>query len=115
VVHLLCDVRDACWLELKVHARWIVLFEILSSFLRKPHTDRFRDGVQKKLRRNRNCDCCEKNATGTEYTGIWRIPAGITNLGFQEYNPSLLSLLLWLMSVVILNKSLIIDRCVSVR
>jgi hypothetical protein len=33
-----------------------------------------------RLRRNRNCDSCEKNATGTEKTGIHRIPAGIGNL-----------------------------------
>jgi hypothetical protein len=26
----------------------------------------------------------KKNATGTEYTGIRRIPAGITNLGFKK-------------------------------
>jgi hypothetical protein len=31
------------------------------------------------LRRNRNRDSCEKNVTGTENTGIRRIPAGITN------------------------------------
>ena len=55
-------------------------FSILRSFLCKPHTDRFPDGVQKKLRPNSNRDSCEKNATGTEYTGIRRIPAGITNL-----------------------------------
>ncbi len=33
------------------------------------------------LRRNRNHDSCEKSATGTENTGIRRIPAGICNLG----------------------------------
>jgi hypothetical protein len=30
--------------------------------------------------RNRNHESCEKNATGTENTGIRRIPAGISNL-----------------------------------
>jgi hypothetical protein len=34
-----------------------------------------------RFRRNRNRDSCEKNATGTENTGIRRIPAGICNLG----------------------------------
>jgi hypothetical protein len=33
-----------------------------------------------RFRRNRNRDSCEKNATGTENTGIRRIPAGIGNL-----------------------------------
>jgi hypothetical protein len=37
--------------------------------------------VLKKLRRNRNRDSCEKNATGTENAGIRRIPADICNLG----------------------------------
>ncbi len=55
----------------------------LRSFLRRPHTDRFPDDVLKKLRRNRNRDSCEKNATGAEKTGILRIPAGIGNLGSQ--------------------------------
>ena len=40
----------------------------------------FLRGFQKKLRRNRNRDSCEKSATGTENTEIRRIPAGITNL-----------------------------------
>ncbi len=34
--------------------------------------------------RNRNHDSCEKNATGKKYTGILRIPAGITNLGGHD-------------------------------
>ncbi len=85
MVHLLCDVSGAPWLELEVRTRWIVLFKILCSFLRKPHTDRFPDGVQKKLWQNSNRDFCEKNATGTEYTGIRRIPAGITNLGLGAH------------------------------
>jgi hypothetical protein len=42
-----------------------------------PHTDRIPKGVAKMLRRNRNRNSCEKNATGTENTGILRIPAGI--------------------------------------
>ncbi len=57
-----------------------VLFKALRLYLRRPHTDRISEGVPKKLRRNRNRDSCEKSATGTENTGIWRIPAGITNL-----------------------------------
>ena len=43
----------------------------------------FLRGLNKKLRRNRNCDSCEKRATGTENTGIRRIPAGIGNLGHK--------------------------------
>ncbi len=66
MVHLLCDVRGGRWLELELRTRWRVLFLILRSFLRKPHTDRFPDDVLKKLRRNRNRDSCEKTATGTE-------------------------------------------------
>ena len=53
----------------------------LRSILRRPHTDRISEGVLKIFRRNRNRDSCEKNATGTENTGIRRIPAGIGNLG----------------------------------
>ncbi len=34
--------------------------DILRSFLRRPHTDKFPDDVPKKLRRNRNRDSCEK-------------------------------------------------------
>jgi hypothetical protein len=62
-----------------------VVYQIhfLCSFLRRPHTDRFPDDVLKKLRRNRNRDSCEKNTTGTENTGIWRIPAGICNLEWR--------------------------------
>jgi hypothetical protein len=41
---------------------------------------RIPEGVPKKFRQNRNRDSCEKSATGTENTGIRRIPAGITNL-----------------------------------
>jgi hypothetical protein len=45
-----------------------------------------------RLQRNRNRDSCEKNATGPEKTGIWRIPAGITNLagsgGFFVSSPN---------------------------
>ena len=33
----------------------------LRSILRRPHTNRIPDDVPKKLRRNRNCDSCEKN------------------------------------------------------
>ncbi len=43
----------------------------------------FLRGFQKKLRRNRNRDSCEKSATGTENKGIRRIPAGIGNLGHK--------------------------------
>jgi hypothetical protein len=53
----------------------------LRSILRRPNTDRIPEGVPKKFRRNRNCDSCEKSATGTEITGIRRIPA--------DYQPSL--------------------------
>jgi hypothetical protein len=84
VVHLLCDVRGARWLELEVRTRWRVLFLILRSFLCRPHTDRFPDDVLKKLRQNRNCHSCEKNATGTEITGIRRIPAGTCNLAVLQ-------------------------------
>jgi hypothetical protein len=82
VVHLFCHVRRARWLELEVRTRWRVLFLILHSFLRRSHTDRFPDDVPKKLQRNRNRDSCQKNATGTENTGIRRIPAGICNLAY---------------------------------
>ncbi len=54
--------------------------DILCSFLRRSHTDRFPDDVPKKLTRNRNRDSGEKSATGAEKTGIRRIPAGIGNL-----------------------------------
>jgi len=50
-------------------------------YVRRPGTDRISEEVNKKLRRNRNCDSCGKSATGTENTGIRRIPAGICNLG----------------------------------
>jgi hypothetical protein len=59
---------------------FVYQIDILRSFLRRPHTDRFPDDILKKLRRNSNPDSCEKNATGTENAGIWRIPAGICNL-----------------------------------
>jgi hypothetical protein len=49
-------------------------------YVRRPGTDRIPEGVKKKLRRNRNPDSCGKSATGTEKTGIRRIPAGIGNL-----------------------------------
>ena len=52
-----------------------------SFFYIRPGTNRIPEGVPKKLRRNRNHDSCEKGETGTENTGILRIPAGITNLG----------------------------------
>jgi len=51
------------------------------SYVRRPGTDRISEEVNKKLRRNRNRDSCGKSATGTENTGIRRIPAGICNLG----------------------------------
>jgi hypothetical protein len=56
----------------------------LRSFLRRPHTERISDGVLKMFRRNRNRDSCEKNTTGTEYTGIRRIPAGLGNLAIRS-------------------------------
>jgi hypothetical protein len=59
---------------------FVYQIHFLRSFLCRPHTDRFPDVVLKKLWRNRNRDSCEKNATGTENTGIWRIPAGMCNL-----------------------------------
>jgi hypothetical protein len=59
---------------------FVYQIHFLRSFLRRPHTDRFPDDVLKKLRRNRYRDSCEKNATGTENTGIGRIPAGICNI-----------------------------------
>jgi hypothetical protein len=55
-------------------------FSILCSFLCKPHTDRFPDGVKKKLWQKSNRDSCEKNTTGTEYTGIRSIPARIDKM-----------------------------------
>ncbi len=58
---------------------FVYQIHFLHSFLRRPHTDRFPDDVLKKLWRNRNCDSCEKNATGAEKTVIRRIPAGIGN------------------------------------
>jgi hypothetical protein len=63
---------------------FVYQIHFLRSFLRRPHTDRFPDDALKKLRRNRNHDSCEKNATGAEKTGIRRIPAGIGNLVFHE-------------------------------
>ena len=42
-----------------------------------PCTDRIPETFLKKISRNRNRDSCEKNATGTENTGIRRIPGGI--------------------------------------
>jgi hypothetical protein len=50
------------------------------SYVRRPGTERIPEGVKTKLRRNRNPDSCGKNATGTEKTGIRRIPAGKDNL-----------------------------------
>jgi hypothetical protein len=56
----------------------------LRSILRRPHTDRISEGVKKRLRRNRNRDSCGKSATGTENTGIRRIPTGICNLAKKD-------------------------------
>jgi hypothetical protein len=56
----------------------------LRSFLCRPHTERISDGVLKMFRRNRNRDSCEKNTTGTEYTGIRRISAGLGNLAIRS-------------------------------
>jgi hypothetical protein len=66
--------------RIALYSIFVKQIDILPSFLRKPHTDRFPDDVLKKLWRNRNRDSCEKNATGTENAGIRRIPAGIRNL-----------------------------------
>ncbi len=81
-------VQQWWWTEAIVEYHRIVSYsvfvyqiDILHSFLRRPHTDRFPDDVLKKLRRNRNLDSCEKSTTGAEETGIQRIPTGITNLG----------------------------------
>ncbi len=60
---------------------FVYQIDILCSFLRRPHTDRFPDDVLKKLWRSRNRDSCKKSTTGAEKTGIQRIPTGITNLG----------------------------------
>ncbi len=62
------------------YSAFVKQIDILHSFLRRPHTDRFPDDVPKKLRRNRNRNPCEKSATGVENAGIRRIPAGICNL-----------------------------------
>ena len=43
-------------------------------YVRRPGTDRISEEVKKKLRRNSNRDSCGKSATGTENTGIRRIP-----------------------------------------
>ncbi len=53
-------------------------------YVHRPGTDRIPEGVEKKLGQNRNPDSCGKSATGTEKTGIRRIPAGICNLA-QEH------------------------------
>ncbi len=59
-------------------------------YVRRPGTDRIPEGVPKKFLRNRNRDSCGKSATGTENTGIRRIPAGKGNLDstlhFKENN-----------------------------
>ena len=64
-----------------VHDNFFLQIHFLRSILRRPHIDRISEGVLKIFRRNRNHDSCEKIATGTENTGIRRIPAGIGNLG----------------------------------
>jgi hypothetical protein len=64
---------------------FVYQIDILRSFLRRPHTDRFPDDVLKKNRRNRNHDSCIKSTTGVEKTGIRRIPAGICNLGISHF------------------------------
>jgi hypothetical protein len=61
-----------------------------SFFYIPPGTNRIPEGfwgVRKKLRRNRNHDSCEKGGTGTEKTGILRIPAGITYLALGRSSP----------------------------
>ncbi len=42
-------VRGAGWSLKYKHDVWIVLFQILCSFLRRPHTDRFPDDVLVKV------------------------------------------------------------------
>ncbi len=59
----------------------------------------FPDDVLKKLRRNRNPDSCERNATGAEKTGIRRIPAGIGNLVVPGHTPRPLAIHLILLSI----------------
>jgi hypothetical protein len=54
-------------------------------YVRRPGTDRISEEVKKKLRRNRNRESCGKSATGTENTGIRRIPAGICNLDWSDW------------------------------
>ena len=52
-------------------------------YVSRPGTDRISEEVKKNLWRNRNRDSCGKSATGTENTGIRRIPTGICNLGYH--------------------------------
>ncbi len=82
-----CCLHCCWWTEAIVEYYGIVSYSVFvyqidsqCSFLCRPHTDRFPEGVPKILWRNRNHDSCEKNATGMEKTGIQRIPAGIGNL-----------------------------------
>jgi hypothetical protein len=64
----------------------IVLFKsyvgtrIAHSYVCRPGTDRIPEGAPEKFLRNRNRDSSKKSARGEEYTGILRIPIGITNL-----------------------------------
>jgi hypothetical protein len=59
-------VRRAGWSLKYKHDVWIVCFQILRSFLRRPHPDRFPDDIPVKVTANRNRDSCEKKPTGTK-------------------------------------------------
>ena len=75
-----CDVVLYCSLERRLGLFFFKSYVASYGYVRRPGTDRISEEVKKKLRRNRNRDSCGKSATGTENTGIRRIPAGITNL-----------------------------------
>ncbi len=83
MVHLLCDVRGAPWLELEVRTRWIVLFKSYIASYVSPIQTGFLMGLRKSYGGTVIVISVKKNSTGTEYTGIRRIPAGITNLGYS--------------------------------
>ncbi len=53
--------RRVWYHRIVLYSVFVKQIDILHSFLRRPHTDRFPDDVQKKLRRNRNRDSCEKS------------------------------------------------------
>ena len=76
-----CDVVLYCSLERRLKLFFFKSYVASYGYVRKPGTDRISEEVKNNLRRNRNRDSCGKSATGTENTGIRRIPAGICNLG----------------------------------